>query len=101
MRSKLNYFSIMDTIITIGDEYQDKLDRVNNNAIPQRYKSICTYNEYVESQPKKSKRLLKKFPYSIECEDKSGNEVSIDFIIKGWIGTVNTLPEFAVYRRRA
>lgn len=93
VRSKLNYFSIMDTIITIGDEYQDKLDRVNNNAIPQRYKSICTYNEYVESQPKKSKRLLKKFPYSIECEDKSGNEVSIDFKIKGWIGTVNTLPE--------
>lgn len=92
-RSELNYFSIMDTIITIGELYEDKLKCVNNNSIPDRYKLVSTFTEFIASQPRKGKRLLTEFPYKVEVEDKHGNTVSVDFSISGWIGTVSNLPD--------
>lgn len=93
VRSELDYFSIMDTIITIGDNFKSKLESVKNNSIPAQYKSITTYDEYVAEQSARSKNLLSAFPYKIEVEDKDGNAVNIEFSISGWIGTVNNLPE--------
>ena len=92
-RSELDYFSIMDTIITIGEAFDNKRKSVENNSIPERYKLTTTYKEFVKSQPPKGKRLLSEFPYKIEVEDKNGEPVFIDFIISGWIGTVSSLPD--------
>ena len=92
-RSELNYFSIMDTIIIIGEEHKDKLKCVENNPIPERYKLTSTYTEFVTSQSPKGKRLLTKFPYKVEVEDIHGDTVPVDFAINGWIGTVRNLPE--------
>ena len=92
VRSELDYFSIMDTIITIGEEFDSKRTRVINNQIPERYKTTSTYDEFVSLQSTKGKRALSRFPYNLECEDKNGNTISIDFIISGWIGTVDSLP---------
>ena len=92
-RSQLDYFSIMDTIITIGDSFDDKRQLVENNDISQRYKLTATYSDYIAAQSAKGKRLLNDFPYKIEVEDKNGNPVFVDFSISGWIGTVNNLPD--------
>lgn len=92
-RSELDYFSIMDTIITIGKAFENKLEIVKNNSIPERYKLTSTYEEFVKSQPAKGKRILSSFPYKLEVEDKNGEPVYINFVISGWIGTVCNLPD--------
>ena len=92
-RSELDYFSIMDTIVTIGDEFNKQMLRVQNNEIPSKYKIVSTYYDFVESQPKKSKKRLSHFPYALEVEDKNGDLVHVQFAISGWIGTVCNLPD--------
>ena len=92
LRSDLDYFSIMDTIITIGDEFNGNLEKVLNNNIPNKYKKVITYDEFVQRQPDKNKIKLKAFPYTIDAENVDGNIVKVPFEICGWIGTVNDLP---------
>lgn len=92
-RTELDYFSIMDTIITIGQSFDKKCKEVKNNPIPERYKLISTYRDYIAAQPPKSKRALSNLPYEIEVENKNGDPVTVDFTICGWIGTVSSLPE--------
>lgn len=90
-RAELNYFSIMDTIIIIGDEHLKQLQAVNENPIPLKYKSVSTYTDFIAYR-NKGRVKLKEFPYEINVEDASANECSVDFSIHGWIGTVDTLP---------
>ncbi len=92
-RSELNYFGIMDTILTIGVEHTDKLKQVRQNGIPLKYKSCATFDEYLTAQKPKAKNKLKAFPYKIDVEDIHGNETTVDFSLNGWIGTVSSLPE--------
>lgn len=99
VRSELDYFSIMDTIITIGKDFTSKLESVKNNSIPKQYKSITTYDEYIAAQPARGRNLLSAFPYQIEVEDKDGNAVNIEFAISGWIGTVNNLPDLRLLEK--
>lgn len=99
VRSELDYFSIMDTIITIGEDFTSKLESVKNNSIPKQYKSITTYDEYIAAQPARGRNLLSAFPYQIEVEDKDGNAVNIEFAISGWIGTVNNLPDLRLLEK--
>ncbi len=90
-RSILDYFSIMDTIIVIGDEQLDKIDKVKSNTIDNKYKSISTYHEFVQGQ-KSTKNKLNMLPYDLEVEDSYGNSKIIQFTLNGWIGTVDSLP---------
>lgn len=90
-RAELDFFSIMDTILTIGNEHASKIDLVRKNNIPEKYKHIITYNEFLSLQ--KGKNKLQAFPYEIEVEDTDGNEVKANFTLNGWIGTVSALPE--------
>lgn len=92
-RSNLDFLSIMDTIVVIGDEHADKLDAVKTNGIPSEYKSCTTFDEYLEKQKPKAKNKLMAFPYKINVEDAEGNETTVSFQMHGWIGTVSTLPE--------
>lgn len=91
-RSELNFFSIMDTILVIGDEHSDKLKTVLENQIPLKYKSCTTYNLYLKNQ-KAQKNRLTAFPYKIDVEDAFGNETKANFTLNGWIGTISTLPD--------
>lgn len=99
IRSELDYFSIMDTIITIGENFASKLESVNNNSIPERYKLTSTYDEYIAAQPVRGRNLLSAFPYKIEVEDKDGNAANIDFAISGWMGTVRNLPDLRLLEK--
>ena len=92
-RSNLDFLSIMDTIVVIGDEHSDKLDAVKTNGIPSEYKSCTTFDEYLKKQKPKAKNKLMAFPYRINVEDAEGNETTVNFQMHGWIGTVSTLPE--------
>ena len=99
IRSELDYFSIMDTIITIGENFASKLESVNNNSIPERYKLTSTYDEYIAAQPVRGRNLLSAFPYKIEVEDKDGNAANIDFAISGWMGTVRNLTDLRLLEK--
>lgn len=92
-RSELNFLTIMDTIIVIGEDQNDKLNSVMGNSIPEQYKKCITYGAYVESQKSRAKNKLKAFPYKIDVEDVQGNETTVDFSLTGWIGTVSSLPK--------
>lgn len=92
-RSELNFLTIMDTIIVIGEDQKDKLNSVMGNSIPEQYKKCITYGAYVESQKSRAKNKLKAFPYKIDVEDVHGNETTVDFSLTGWIGTVSSLPK--------
>lgn len=92
-RSDLNFFSIMDTIVTIGDIHSDKLNAVRTNSVPERYKKAISYDEFIINQPQKGKKNLKTFPYDLQVEDKNGNYIDTSFSISGWIGTVCNLPD--------
>lgn len=90
-RSELDFFSIMDTILIIGEEHSSKLTAVAQNSIPDKYKHCITYDEFLSLQ--KGKNKLQAFPYEIEVEDSDGNEVKASFCLHGWIGTVSALPD--------
>ena len=90
-RSELDFFSIMDTILTIGEEHSSKLTSVLQNSIPDKYKHCITYDEFLSLQ--KGKNKLQAFPYEIEVEDSDGKEVKASFYLHGWIGTVSALPD--------
>lgn len=92
-RSNLDFLSIMDTILVIGDEHLDKLEAVKQNGIPVEYKSFTTFEEYLKNQKPKAKNKLIAFPYQINVEDAEGNETTVSFQLHGWIGTVSALPE--------
>lgn len=90
-RSELDFFSIMDTILIIGEAHSSKLTSVLQNNIPEKYKHCITYDEFLSQQ--KGKNKLQAFPYEIEVEDSNGNEVKASFCLHGWIGTVSALPD--------
>lgn len=88
-RNDLNYFTFMDTLVTIGDDFKDKMEVVSKNSIPNDYKVIYTYDDFLRLKPRSK---LQAFPYKIKVEDKEGNLVNVDFELSGWIGTVDALP---------
>ena len=88
-RGDINYFSIMDCILTVDRD--DCFELVNQNDIPERYKSVKKYENFIEEQS--GRNPLQKFPYLITVENKDGVDVAVDFSLKGWIGTVKSLPD--------
>lgn len=95
-RTELDYFSIMDTIITIGKEHEKKIQDVKLNNIENRYKSISTYDDFVTKQTKtNTKTRLNLMPYDLEVEGYDGKYINTKFSISGWIGTVCALPKLS------
>ncbi|HAU86543.1 MAG TPA: hypothetical protein DCW90_13935 [Lachnospiraceae bacterium] len=92
-RDALDYFSIMDTIVVIGDEFLEKKSIVDNNKIVKNLKLTYTYDDVVSLNQKNRRHKLLSFPYELEVEDKSRKQVIREFSITGWIGTVSNLPE--------
>lgn len=86
----LNFFGSMDTILTIGDEYERRRGEVQNNKILEKYKRVFSYEELSTAEKKK---LDVNFPIRVEVLDKKGRKRNIDFSFKGWIGTIRNKGE--------
>ena len=83
----LDFFNKMDILITIGNEFKEKKDSVLKNSIPLKYKRVYSYEDDFKKGEKQSDKILK-IPRSIEVFDKKGKMKKVDFIYKGWIGTI-------------
>ncbi len=86
---ELDYFKVMDTIVTIGNETKDKGLLVKNNNIIDRYKSITEYKDLFNVDEGKKSRFMK-IPSKISVFDKEGKQKQIDFTFYGWIGTITS-----------
>lgn len=87
-RKELDFFNVMDTIITFGDDYAGLIDKVQQNSILPKYKYTIKY-EALSAEKK-----FQNMPYQITVLDKSGNEVKRNFSFCGWIGTIHERPSF-------
>ena len=87
-RKELNFFDSMDTIITFGDEYASNIERIRQNAIPNKYKYLRRYEEIC------AEKKFQMMPYEITVPDRKGNSVKRNFSFTGWIGTVHERPSF-------
>lgn len=80
----LKFFDKMDTIVTIGRNYDRLCDQVRNNCIPNKFKDIFGYEDYLKTLKKPGMEL----PKPIEVLDKNGNKKKVNFTFSGWIGTI-------------
>lgn len=87
-RKDLNFFEYMDTIITFGETFASKIDAVNQNSIPSKYKYTKRYEDIC------AERKFQIMPYQITVLDKAGNSVNRNFSFSGWIGTMHERPSF-------
>lgn len=83
----LDFFSKMDTIVTIGDIFEPKGDSVKENDIENKYKIISVYEDMLKNGEDHQTRFIK-IPKNIKVLNKSGEEKEIDFVFEGWIGTI-------------
>lgn len=87
-RKQLDFFEYMDTVITFGDAYAPKIDAVQGNSIPAKYKYTAKYEDLC------AEKKFQIMPYQISVIDKAGNSVERNFSFSGWIGTVHERPSF-------
>ncbi len=83
----LNFFEVMDTIVTIGSKYENKIDKVTGNEIDERYKKVARYEDIIVSEDARKSRLIG-IPKNIKVLTKKGEEKEIAFVFEGWVGTV-------------
>jgi hypothetical protein len=83
----LDFFNKMDTIVTIGDEFKDKAEAVKINSIDNKYKKVTSYEKLIKNYEEKQSRFVT-IPKSVKILSRSGKEKEINFIFKGWIGTI-------------
>jgi len=84
-RKSLNYFSCLDTVITIGSGYDYVMELVESNHIESKYKHIRKYENLIAEN---GRITYQRMPYQIQIMDNLGNEKNILFEFFGWIGTV-------------
>lgn len=89
-------YSQMDTLVTIGSEYDDIVKRVQNNDINSEYKRIFTYDEMVtETEGNRKDRAISPMPIKMDVFNKERNkQIEFYFKFSGWIGTVNSSESF-------
>lgn len=87
-RKDLNFFKYMDTIITFGDEYAEKINLVNENGISNKYKYVKRYENLC------GEKKFQIMPYQIDVLNKDGQSTKINFSFTGWIGTIHERPSF-------
>lgn len=85
----LDFFKDMDTIVTIGSDYKNKVNLVKNNSINKKYKMAFRYEELLKTKEGRKTRFVK-LPKTIKVFSKSGRKKKTEFFCKGWIGTITT-----------
>ncbi len=87
-RKELDFFNYMDTIVTFGDEFSQKIQLVKSNSISQKYKYLKRYDDLC------AEKKFQIMPYQISVLDKNGIETNVNFSFKGWLGTIHERPSF-------
>ena len=87
-RKNLDFFSYMDTLITFGEEFAEKIDLIKKNDILDRYKYTKRYEDLC------SEKKFQIMPYQIDVLDKNGQQVKRNFYFYGWLGTIHERPSF-------
>lgn len=90
-RKNLTFTERMDSIITFGAEFAQKIDEVRNNNIPKEYKY---YKRYEDLCAEKTFQIM---PYEIDVMGKKGEPVKRNFSFTGWIGTLQDRSSFKGY----
>lgn len=90
-RKNLTFTERMDSIITFGSEFAQKIDEVRNNSIPKEYKYCKRYEELC------IEKNFQIMPYEIDVMDKKGEPVKRNFSFTGWIGTLQDRSSFKSY----
>jgi len=83
----LDFFGVMDTIVTIGSEYEGKLEAVQKNEVDAKYKMVARYEELLVNHGPRKSRLVG-IPKGIQVVRKGGGTKEAEFVFQGWIGTV-------------
>ena len=83
----LDFFSKMDSIVTIGSVFKEKGEIVRKNEIIERYKRAYSYEEDLKNRENQKGRFPR-IPRNIEAMDKKGERQEIVFTFEGWIGTI-------------
>jgi len=87
--AELDFFEKMDVIITLGDEYKENREVVRKNDIPERYKETYDYEDDLKSEEGKQERFPM-IPRQIKVLAKTGEYKEVEFVYKGWIGSIAT-----------
>lgn len=89
-------FGQMDTLATIGQGYDDIIDRVKTNEIEAKYKRILSYDELVATTKGERKdKVIDPLPVKLKVFSKNRNsQVEVDFSFSGWVGTVKDAESF-------
>ena len=87
-RKDLDFFADMDTVITFGENFDEVIEKINQNGIPEKYKYAKKYSELSEE------KKFQKIPYEISVLDKNGSIAKKNFNFSGWIGTIHERPSF-------
>src|SRR4030042_3943779 len=83
----LDFFSKMDSIVTIGSVFKEKGEIVRKNEIIERYKRVYSYEEDLKNRENQKGRFPQ-IPRNIEAMDKKGQRQEIVFAFEGWMGTI-------------
>ncbi len=90
-RSELDYSKYMDTIVTLGEEFSNLLEKVISNDIRPEYKYTAKYDDL---HAERGQIQYQQMPYQIYVLNKVGARTPIQYQIKGWIGTVHERDDF-------
>ena len=95
-RNNLDYYNYMDVLATIGDGFDEVVDKVNNNSIEEKYKRIIKYEDLVaETSCLSPNKRFDALPKKISVFDRTKtNEVEFNFKFRGWLGTVKNEDSF-------
>ncbi len=89
--SDLNYFDVMDTIVTVGDKHAPKREKVNENSvIGEKYKHVDRYSDLLPTEEERKTRFVR-IPNKIKVLGKDDEEKEVEFSLEGWIGTIYNL----------
>ena len=95
-RGRLDYYKHVDILATIGQGFDNIVDRVNKNSIEGKYKRVIKYEDLVvETSGLPSKKQFDALPKKLNVFDRTKtNEVEFNFKFSGWIGTVKNEESF-------
>lgn len=89
-RNRLDYFTYVDVLATIGEGFDEIIEKVKDNSIEEKYKRIIKYEDLViETSGLPTSKKFDSLPKKLNVFDKAKtNEVEFSFKFRGWIGTV-------------
>lgn len=89
-------FGQMDTLVTIGQGYDEIINKVKANDIEEKYKRILNYDEMVAATKDERKdKVIDPLPIKLNVFNKNRTaQGEFSFSFSGWVGTVKDAESF-------